>query len=99
MRRCDEVPVEQLAEEILTYLHSRKHAADTMEGIARWWLLRVRIQDETLRVEKAIQSLFDKGLIKKMVLPDGNELYACMDQNAKDEENQENRMDHQREEE
>lgn len=70
--------INELAEEITRYLQSREHMADTIEGIAKWWMLRLRLQEETTRVEKAVNVLHDKGLIQKRVLPDGTVLYSSM---------------------
>lgn len=76
MHKQKDEDINELADEITRYLQSREHMADTIEGIAKWWMLRLRLQEETARVEKAINVLHDKGLIQKRVLPDGTVLYS-----------------------
>ena len=71
----DDQEVLRVANEIARYLRERNQVADTLEGIARWWLLKQRLQEEMQRVEKAIQYLCAQGLVSQRTLPDGTVLY------------------------
>ncbi|MGD8926490.1 MAG: hypothetical protein PVG20_06555 [Thioalkalispiraceae bacterium] len=67
-----------VAEEIARYLKGRQQVADTIDGIAEWWIIRQRIHEERERVEKAVEYLLNVGLIKKRVLPDGTVIYTAV---------------------
>jgi hypothetical protein len=67
------VDVEEL---VLAYLHRHPAAADTLEGIVRWWLPLQRREDEREHVAAALQALVRSGALRRDVLPDGRELYA-----------------------
>lgn len=54
----------ELAQMILSYLADRPHAMDTTEGIARWWLLRQRVQMVLAQVERVLDDLIDKGALE-----------------------------------
>ena len=64
-----------VANEIAKYLEHNENTADTIEGIANWWLLRQRLQEEEAKVKKAVDYLYAQRLIEKRVLSDGRELY------------------------
>lgn len=68
--------IQSLAAEIVDYLRNRESTADTVDGIANWWLARQRLREEKRRVERALQYLDEKGLIEKRVLADGSVLYS-----------------------
>jgi hypothetical protein len=71
----DDAKVTMIAEEITRYLLGRPDAADTFDGIARWWLARIRIEDATAQVQKALDLLVAGNTVVRTVLPDGNALY------------------------
>ncbi len=71
----DDQDVLKVASEIERYLQGKGQVADTLEGIAQWWLLRQRLQEEKQRVEKAVCYLCHKGLVGERTLPDGTVLY------------------------
>jgi hypothetical protein len=54
---------EETAREILQYLTNNPHAGDTLEGIARWWLERTRIERTVDEVRESLEILLDRGLI------------------------------------
>jgi hypothetical protein len=55
--------VSAVALEILGYLQQHPHASDTLVGIARWWLLRQRIETMTKTVKKALDELMSLGFV------------------------------------
>lgn len=69
--------VRELAEEIATYLRERPQVADTVEGIARWWIMRQRLQESERRVALAMEYLCDQGVVNARQLPDGELLYSA----------------------
>ena len=69
--------IEDLAEEITRYLQEHDGVADTLEGVAHWWILRQRLQEEQSKVQQAMDYLCAKGLVKARELPDGEILYSA----------------------
>jgi len=65
----------QVAEDIERYLVTHPNAADTLEGIARWWLQQQRFIDSLDRVYEALEVLIRKGMVKKMTNADGKNIY------------------------
>ncbi|HWV14443.1 MAG TPA: hypothetical protein VN030_03345 [Cellvibrio sp.] len=68
--------VQQIANEITRYLQEHDSAADTLEGVAQWWVLRQRLQEERNKVERAMHYLCEQGIVETRSLPDGKILYA-----------------------
>lgn len=68
-------PVNTTAEEIARYLREHPNAADSLEGIRQWWLLRLRVQEATAQIEEALEELLDRGVVVRQVMPDGSVLY------------------------
>ncbi len=68
-----ERPSLAMAEEILDYLSAHPRAADTVRGIAKWWLRREGLRDE---VEEVLEYLVGKGLLHKTVKADGEAIYS-----------------------
>lgn len=68
MRNCrvpdanEEAPA-AVADAIKCYLDAHPNAADSVEGIAHWWLTRQRFEDATEVVEEALERLVAKGEI------------------------------------
>lgn len=54
---------QETAREILRYLLSHPDAGDTLEGIARWWLERRRIERTVDEVGESLELLLARGLI------------------------------------
>jgi hypothetical protein len=71
--------VDAVAGEILSYLASHPAAADTMEGIARWWITRQRIEEARERVQHALDALVAAGRLESRVTPAGRALYQLPD--------------------
>ena len=65
----------QLADEITRYLKTHSNVADTLEGIAHWWILRQRLHEEHAKVEQAMEYLCAQGIVEAVELRDGKILY------------------------
>lgn len=50
-------------QEIVEYLHVHPHAADTVDGIIQWWLLRQRYETAREVIQHALEELVDQGII------------------------------------
>lgn len=67
-------------ESILRYLAACPRAADTVEGVASWWLARQRLHDTRQAIEEILEELVAEGLLGKVNVannviykwPDGN---------------------------
>jgi hypothetical protein len=55
----------QVTREILAYLTEHPDAADTLEGIAEWWLLEQHIKCSLNHVQGAVDELVADGLLIK----------------------------------
>jgi|SRR6266496_52040 len=78
--RCgnmDEDAINTLAQEVATYLSMHPNAADTVEGIRRWWLTRVRVAEATADMQLALDVLVVRGVVVQRRLPDGRFIYAA----------------------
>ena len=58
------------------YLKAHPQALDTERGICEWWLGDARGGYSAADVRAAIERLVAKGLLAKVVLPDGQCTYA-----------------------
>jgi hypothetical protein len=65
----------EIAERIERYLDEHPHAADSVEGIAHWWLTRQRYEGVVRVVEQALEILVRRGSITPRLLRDGQTLY------------------------
>ena len=54
---------------ILTYLIEHEGAADTLEGIARWWILNEDLKRKMALIEDSLEYLLARGVLKKRLLP------------------------------
>lgn len=62
--------VDVIAERIRQYLHDHPNAADTIEGVARWWLLGNSGVEWLLLVKSAVDKLAAAGVVKLNTLAD-----------------------------
>ena len=60
----DEQDEDEVAEAIQRYLAEHPHAADTVEGIAEWWLMRHQVRVTVATVERALRRLAEKGALE-----------------------------------
>lgn len=81
MGNRDDVIFPQLRDEILNYLRRHPQAADTVTGIASWWLPQQRGEEADLTgVQQALDELATQGLVIKTVRADGTILYTSPEQ-------------------
>lgn len=72
----DNDSVQVIAKTIEAYLDLNPDAADSAEGIRRWWLPAGLAQEPPEIVEDALDRLVAAGVIRRQPLPDGRVLYA-----------------------
>ena len=58
---------EQLARMILNYLRRNPNAADTLEGIAKWWLGFEKIESSVEDVANILENLVQQGIIERLI--------------------------------
>jgi hypothetical protein len=75
----DEGKLDRLAREIARYLVQHPAAADSAEGVRRWWLLRQRFDEASEQVQLALDHLEATGQVRKQILPDGTVIYGALD--------------------
>ena len=68
--------VEGIARELEHYVSLHPTAADTPDGIARWWLDRAE-QPALSRVEAALEILVARGVFARETLPGGRAVYSA----------------------
>ena len=69
-----------IAREISDYLTAHPNAADSLEGVTRWWLARQRFESAADRVQKTLDYLVAEGLVSKKVVASGRVVYAVAKQ-------------------
>jgi hypothetical protein len=67
--------VHDIARELERYIDAHPSAADTVDGIARWWLAGP-MQPPVRQVEAALDALIRRGVLARRLLPDGNSVYV-----------------------
>lgn len=67
--------IKSIATTIKRYLLQRPNATETVEGVARWWLLQQRYEDSLEQVKLALELLEQEGTVRKIQLSDGREAY------------------------
>lgn len=79
----DLATVESAAAAIKRYLDEHPGSADTVEGVAEWWLARQRVRETLAVVSQALNLLTDSGAVRKLRSVDGREIYAAVPETAK----------------
>ena len=59
----------------MEYLRINPEAADTISGIADWWLVE-ECDASTDVVDAAVRALVDRGLMERRPTPDGAAIYG-----------------------
>lgn len=80
MGDTEDLTIAQLRDEILKYLAAHPRAADTVEGIANWWLPRQRYEADIQKIQQALDELAERRLVAKTTLADGTILYEHVGQ-------------------
>jgi hypothetical protein len=83
MSEFNDSDVQQIADQIECYLKDHPNAADTIEGIAIWWLPGQGIEVSSLIVQQALNYLGLKSVVKCNANLNGNKVYSS--KNAKAE--------------
>jgi len=68
--------IESLAHEITNYLAQNPLAADSVDGILRWWLCDELPGKTRERIQAALALLEKTGAVSRTALPDGREIFA-----------------------
>lgn len=76
MSEFNDSNVQQIADRIECYLKNHPNAADTIEGIIKWWLPGLEIEVPSLIVQQAINYLVSKSIIKCNPNLNGNKIYS-----------------------
>jgi hypothetical protein len=71
-----------IAKEILGYFLRRPHAADTLEGIARWRLLDERIHRRVDEIDQALAWLVEEGFLFQESAPGSQPIFSLNDAKA-----------------
>lgn len=66
----------EIEEAVLSFLDRHPQAADTLEGIAEWWLPQQRYVTAQARIEAVLQQLVNRGALQMRRLPDGTAIYT-----------------------
>ena len=56
----------QLAEAVVSYLAEHRHAMDTLEGIADWWIPRQQARVEVQRLQRVLERLVEEGILERI---------------------------------
>lgn len=67
--------IEDLAHRIQEYLSAHRYAADSAEGIAKWWLAEEKNCPAPESVELALKELIKMGVVRKNTNMDGTAIY------------------------
>lgn len=76
MKQAGSQAQETVSRLILDYLGAHPLAADSAEGIGRWWLGACGAAATPEQVERALVHLVEGGLMRRVSLADGTVLYA-----------------------
>ncbi len=57
---------DEVAQSILAYLAEHPQAMDTVEAIARWWIMRQQVRVDVTTLTRVLQRLADKGLLEQL---------------------------------
>lgn len=75
-----------IAKEIQTYLEKHPHAADSAEGVMRWWLSKQRFEESVQLVQQALELLVREGTVDKLLTPGGRAIYSNLEKNDSEQQ-------------
>jgi Fe2+ or Zn2+ uptake regulation protein len=67
--------IAHMADAIKQYLGKHPQAADTLEGIVHWWLLRQRYESTVALVNDALELLVQQGFLSKIDIHGSQTIY------------------------
>lgn len=76
MTESNNYDVQKIADQIECYLKDHPNAADTIEGITKWWLPGRGIEASSLIVQQALNYLGSKSVVKCNANLNGNKVYS-----------------------
>lgn len=76
MHADEQEQVESIAAAILAHLESNPLAADSADGVARWWLGTAHPDVTVEQAECALDWLVSLGALRCLTLTDGTALYS-----------------------
>ena len=68
--------VDEIAKAIRRYVDAHPDAADSIDGIHRWWLLPVFHDEARALVTCAVDQLAHEGALRQVALEDGRVIYS-----------------------
>lgn len=72
----------EMARAILKYLVEHEGAADTLEGIARWWMLQEDVKRTLKNVQDCLDEFVIQGLLKHRGLPGSSDRLYYIERGA-----------------
>lgn len=72
----DQCRVDLIAREIQAYFAARPDAWDSPEGILRWWLPRVRLEESLQDLQLALDELVERGIVTRREVAGGRVVYG-----------------------
>ena len=66
---------EDIVRKLHDYLNRNPNAADTLEGICKWWIQFECIEQSVDKVSAALEILVAKGLLRKQQVAGSSTLY------------------------
>lgn len=72
----DDDAISAIAAEVLAYLDAHPDAADTADGILRWWLSPRHADASDADVEQALERLVAYDAVMRQRMADGRTLYV-----------------------
>lgn len=70
-----QVEVSGVIRDVMRYFVQHPHAADSLEGIARWRLMEQRARDLVAETGTALAALVAQGILEEVPLAGGRTLY------------------------
>ena len=77
-------PSDELAGHIAAYLEHHPEAADTVDGIAHWWLQRQRYRTAVTQIQQALDRLEAQGVVTATTSTTGRLVYRATRARARD---------------
>ena len=76
MRKSESSDIRYIAKEIEKYLNDHPKAADTIEGITEWWLIRQGFEVSIEMVQKALAYLVSTSVVVIKTNLSGKKVYS-----------------------